>query len=60
MFDHGIVEGDIHRSIRRHVMAQIGMECLETSHYHYCEERDLPKRHLLLKIYVCIDYELGN
>lgn len=41
-------------------MAQIGVDCLETSHYHYCEERDLPKRHLLLEIYVCVDNEMGN
>ena len=54
VFDNGIYEGTIHQSIRRAVLIQTGYQCTETTTYHYCEERDLSKRHLLLQIYVCI------
>lgn len=52
VFDNGIYEGTVHQSIRRAVISQAGYHCTESTVYHYCEERDLPKRHLLLLIYV--------
>ena len=52
VFDNVVFESAIHQSIRRAILSQIGYHCTESTDYHYCEERDLPKRHLLLQIYV--------
>lgn len=54
VFDHAIYESATHQSIRRAVISQSGYHCTESTDYHYCGERDLPKRHLVLQIYVCL------
>lgn len=51
VFAEGEVEGDIHGPIRQSALRQCGLQCGDVG-YHRCEERDLLKRHLLLKIYV--------
>ena len=52
VFDHGILEGEIHRLIRRQAFCQCGIFYEEQDSYHRSEERDIMKRHLLLDIYV--------
>ena len=54
VFAQGEVEGDIHGAIRQSALRQCDLMCGEVG-YHRCEERDLLKRHLLLKIYVCLE-----